>query len=240
MGTGRCPAFLLTFSLVLAILPSSRSIAQTMQPRHLPREGAQPLTYVALGDSTVYGEGATGSERNYVSLVHERLRAVYPASHLVNLGVRGATAANVVDGQLERAVALRPDLVTLSIGPNDITRGRAAAEYERDLETIFGMLRKETPAVLVVNLIPDLTLTPRFRGREGAAEVGRQVARFNRALRGKARAHGVEIVDLFTQSRREVPRRPELIAADGYHPSDQGYARWAELMWQGVERRLGR
>jgi len=240
MGTGRCRALLLTFSLVLALLPSFPSTAQVISARRLPNDRTQAVTYVALGDSTVYGEGATGSERNYVSLLHERLRAVYPASRLVNLGVRGASAANVVDGQLERAVALRPDLVTLSIGPNDITRGRAEAEYEQDLETIFGMLLKETPAVLVVNLIPDLTLTPRFRGREGAAEVGRRVARFNRALRGKARAHGVEIVDLFTQSRRELPRRPELISADGYHPSDRGYARWAELMWRGVERRLDR
>ncbi|MBI3028038.1 MAG: SGNH/GDSL hydrolase family protein [Candidatus Rokubacteria bacterium] len=240
MGSERRPAWLLIFSLAVAVVFPLPSTAQGIHARRLPTDGAKPLTYVALGDSTVSGVGATDPERNYVSRLYERLRSAYPAARVVNLGVSGATAANVVDGQLERAVALRPDLVTLSIGPNDVTRGRAAAEYEQDLETIFGMLLKETPAVLVVNLIPDLTLTPRFRGREGAAEVGRRVARFNRALRGKARAHGVEIVDLFAQSRREVPRRPELIAADGYHPSDQGYARWAELMWRGVERRLDR
>ena len=45
-------------------------------------------------------------------------------------------------------------------------------------------------------------------------------------------------VDLYGPSRDEVPRRPELIAADRYHPSDAGYARWAELMWAGVEARL--
>jgi len=41
-------------------------------------------------------------------------------------------------------VALRPDLVTLSIGPNDITRGRDVGEYERDIETIFRTLLRET------------------------------------------------------------------------------------------------
>src|SRR3989304_3418945 len=184
MGTGRCRALLLTFSPVLALLPSFPSTAQVISARRLPNDRTQAVTYVALGDSTVYGEGATGSERNYVSLLHERLRAVYPASRLGNRGVRGASAANVVDGQLERAVALRPDLVTLSIGPNDITRGRAEAEDEQDLETIFGMLLKETPAVLAVNLIPDLTLTPRFRGREGAAGAGGGVGGFTRGLGG--------------------------------------------------------
>ena len=240
MGSERCPAWLLILSLGVAVLSPLPSTAQVISARRLPTDGAKPLTYVALGDSTVSGVSATDPERNYVSRLHERLRSAYPAARLVNLGVSGAIAADVVNGQLERTVALRPDLVTLSIGPNDITRGRAAAEYERNLETIFQTLLGETTAVLVVSLIPDLTVTPRFRGKEGAAEVGRRVARFNQALRRQAQAHGVEIVDLYTPSRREVPRRPDLIAADGYHPSDQGHARWAELMWRGVERRLDR
>ena len=50
----------------------------------------------------------------------------------------------------------------------------------------------------------------------------------------------VELVDLYGPSQAEVPARPELISRDGYHPSDAGYARWAELVWAGVERRLGR
>ena len=208
--------------------------------RRLPKNGTRGLTYVALGDSTVYGIGANVPERNYVSRLYERLRSVYPEARMINLGVGGATGADVVNGQLGRAVALRPDLVTLSIGPNDITKGRDVGEYERDIETVLRTLLGETAAVLVVNLIPDLTVTPRFRGREEAAEVGRRVALFNEALGRQARAYGVEVVDLFMPSRQEVPRSPELIAADGYHPSDQGYARWAELMWWGVESRIGR
>lgn len=88
--------------------------------------------------------------------------------------------------------------------------------------------------MLLVNLIPDLALTPRFRGGEHEAVVGRETVQFNRALARAARRHGAEVVDLYTLSRREMPRRPELIAGDGYHPSDAGYARWAEAMWQGL------
>ena len=55
-----------------------------------------------------------------------------------------------------------------------------------------------------------------------------------------AHAHGAEIVDLYSASRQEVPRRPELIGADGYHPSDEGYARWADLMWAAIEGRIAR
>ncbi len=220
-------------------IPRSAS-AQQEHPRHLPEDRAEAVMYVAVGDSTVYGVGANGTERNYVSRLYERLRSVYASARMTNLGVGGATGADVVERQLQRAVALRPDLVTLSIGPNDITRGRDVGEYERDIETILRTLLGETGAVLVVNLIPDLTVTPRFRGREEAAKVGRRVVLFNEALGRQARAYGVEVVDLYSASQQEVPRRPELMAADGYHPSDEGYARWADLMWQGVAARIRR
>lgn len=196
--------------------------------------------YVALGDSTVEGVGATSPETNYVSQIYERLKSVYPQARLMNLGVNGATAPDVLGAQLARAVALGPDLVTLSIGPNDITSGRNAQQYERDLETILGTLASQTTAVVVVNLIPDLTLTPRFTRKELAPVVGRRVVAFNEALARQARAHGAELVDLYARSREELPRYPELIAPDGYHPSDRGYARWAELMWEGIVARIRR
>jgi len=41
-------------------------------------------------------------------------------------------------------------------------------------------------------------------------------------------------------SHREVPGRPEFIGPDHYHPSDERYARWAELMWAGIEPRIMR
>ena len=207
-------------------------------PRALPADRGAGVMYVALGDSTVEGIGATTPDRNYVSRLHERLRAVYPAARVVNLGVGGATSADVLLRQLDRAIELRPQLVTLSIGPNDITTRVPASVYEKNLDTILGRLRHETTAVTVVNLIPDLAVTPRFNRSPAREAVGRQTVVFNEALERQGRAHGAELVDLYAVSRREVPLRPELIWSDGYHPSDAGYARWAELVWTGVVARI--
>jgi lysophospholipase L1-like esterase len=106
------------------------------------------------------------------------------------------------------------------------------------IDTILGRLRTETTAVTVVNLIPDLVVTPRFRAHRERDALGRQTVLFNEALERRSRAHGAELVDLYAASRREVPVRPELIGADGYHPSDVGYARWAELVWVGIQARI--
>jgi len=206
--------------------------------RTLPPDRGAAVVYVALGDSTVEGVGATSPELNYVSLLYARLRAVYPGARFANLGGGGATSADVLLRQLDRAIEQRPQLVTLSIGPNDITTRVPADVYEKNLETIIGRLRHETAAVVVVNSIPDLTVTPRFRRSRARETVGQLTMIFNEALERQVRAHGAEMVDLYTTSRREVPLRPELIGKDGYHPSDAGYARWAELMWSGIRLRV--
>jgi acyl-CoA thioesterase I len=207
--------------------------------RRLSAELGDPILYVALGDSTVEGVGASHPEHTYVSRLHARLRDRYPAARMVNLGVGGATSADVLAGQLPRAVRLLPQLVTLSVGPNDITRGVSVREYEGNVTRIIEKLVEGTTALIVVNLLPDLSVTRRFRGTAREEAVGRLTREFNDALGRVARARGVELVDLYTASREEVPRRPELLAIDGYHPSDAGYARWTELMWAEIARRIG-
>jgi len=208
------------------------------RPRALPADRSVALVYVALGDSTVEGIGASSAEANYVSILAARLKSVYPNARAVNLGVGGARSGDVVAAQLPQAVELRPDLVTLSVGPNDITRRVSVETYEANLDTIFKTLTRQTYAAVVANLLPDLALTPRFARGELRDIVGRHTIAFNEALARAGARHGIELVDLYVASRDEVPRRPELIGADGYHPSDAGYARWAELLWTGVERRL--
>jgi lysophospholipase L1-like esterase len=204
----------------------------------LPPPGDAPLLYVALGDSTVAGIGASAPERSYVSRLHRRLLAVYPRAELLNLGRSGATSGDVVRGPLASAIQRSPGLVTISVGPNDITSGVTAGEFRSNLDAILAALAQRTRALVVVNLLPDLAVTPRFRGTAEERTVGERSRAFNAVIERLARDHGALVVDLYGPSRREVPRRPELVAADGYHPSDEGYAVWAALVWQELARRI--
>lgn len=203
----------------------------------LPQDCSTIVHYVAMGDSTVAGVGASNPGRNYVSRLEARLRTHYPRAELTNLGVGGATSGDVLHDQLPRAVGIHPQLVTLSVGPNDITGGFDASQYERSLEEIFQALRHDTRAVVVMNLLPDMAVSPRFTAEQKVA-VGRQTVLFNHVIAALAQRYGVQVVDLYTPSQQDVPSHPELLAGDRYHPSDDGYARWAQLMWAGVEARI--
>jgi len=80
-----------------------------------------PITYVALGDSTGSGVGAT--EGGYVVRLFKRIATHRPDSKLINLCVSGATTSEVLHDQLDSAVRADPQLVTLGIGINDIGHG---------------------------------------------------------------------------------------------------------------------
>jgi len=180
--------------LLALLLVSCSTHPDTM--RTLPPDRGAAVVYVALGDSTVEGVGASSRTLNYVSLLHERLRAVYPGARVANLGVGGATSADVLRRQLDRAIEQRPNLITLSIGPNDITTRVPVEVYEKNLATILSRVRHETAAVVVVNSIPDLAVTPRFSRSRSREAVGRLTVVFNEAVARQARAHGAEFVDL--------------------------------------------
>ena len=63
-----------------------------MITRSLPSDRRTSLVYVALGDSTVYGLGASTPHTNYVARLFAHLRWKYPAARLTNLGTCLATA----------------------------------------------------------------------------------------------------------------------------------------------------
>jgi lysophospholipase L1-like esterase len=228
----------LTVAVVILLLAAIPATSARVDARTLPMPGTRGVVYVALGDSTVQGIGATSADATYPGLIAARLRAIYADARLENFGVAGAVAHDVVANQLERAVALRPALVTLSVGPNDVTGGISADDYARSIDAVLRALSERTAAVVVVNLLPDLSLTPRFARSPLRKKVIRRALELNANLKRAAAVWDAQIVDLHAASRREVPGHPELFASDGYHPSDAGYARWAELMWQGLARRL--
>ena len=195
------------------------------------------INYVALGDSSAVGVGASRGG-GYPERLASRLRQGGRPVGLTNLGMSGAVVRDVVTSQLKRAVAVQPTLVTLGIGVNDLWRGTALEDFRDDLDRIARRL-KPTGASLVVVNIPDMALAPVARLVPSHLYEGR-IEPFNEAITSVARAHGMHVVDLYSASREFIPVRPEFFSFDGFHPSDVGYTRMAEHFWpvllQAAER----
>ena len=72
-------------------------------------------TYVALGDS--FTAGLVAGEPRWAD---EVARALGPETRYENLAWVGATSSDVERVQLERALSLNPDVVTIVCGANDV------------------------------------------------------------------------------------------------------------------------
>lgn len=196
-----------------------------------------PIVYVALGDSTGAGVGA--SEGGYVARLFRRMSASRPGSELTNLCVSGATTTDVLRNQLEKGLTKHPNLVTVGIGINDIGHGFSPEQFSKNYEEILTRLRRGTNARIVVTNIPDISSAPRIPEML-RAEYQRLIVDFNKRLEEIAARHRVTVFDVHQLTVKELPAHPEFFSSDGFHPSDEGYELWADKMWPTVASVIGK
>src|SRR6185503_5532697 len=195
-----------------------------------------PVVYVALGDSTGAGVGAR--DGGYVARVFKRIAERRPESTLSNLCVSGATTADVLRDQLQQAVAMNPNLVTVGIGVNDIGHGLTLEQFSKNFEEILSTLKEKTTAHIVVTNLPDVSSAPRIPSVM-RSEYQRQIIQFSRRLEEIANQYGVTIFDIYSITKDELPSHPEYFSNDGFHPSDEGYELWATQMWPTIAGTIG-
>jgi acyl-CoA thioesterase-1 len=197
----------------------------------------EPVVYVALGDSTGVGVGARKGG-GYVARLFERIERERQGSRVTNLCVSGAETRDVIRSQLPRVAGLRPTLVTVGIGINDLTHGVEVEQFRRSYEELAAGLRAATGAPVVLTNVPDISTAPRVPEfmREG---VRRRIVLFNEVIAEIAARHDFTLVDAYEMSREIIPRHPEFFSADGFHPSEEGYEYWAKMMWPAVKEAVG-
>jgi lysophospholipase L1-like esterase len=184
------------------------------------------------------GIGASPLENGYVFRIDDALETERGEDvDLTNLGVPGALADDILDVlEIALAIGTRPDLVTLWTGANDLTQGRSPEEFRADLDTILGLLRQETEALIFLGDLPDLTALPRFVAEPDSDVTPERVAAFNAVIEDLAALHEVDLARLSTLPVEEAELTSDV---DGFHPSDEGHARIAELFMQVIRPALG-
>jgi lysophospholipase L1-like esterase len=136
--------------------------------------------------------------------------------------VRGRSTRRIRDEQLARAAAMRPDLVTLFCGTNDVVALRFdAAGLARDVEHMQRTMIDGGATVLGFTL-PDLSpVLPLARPLAG------RVRALNDSLRVASASSGAMLVDF---ARHAVGSDPRLWSPDRLHANSEGHARIAAAL----------
>lgn len=172
-------------------------------------------TYVALGDSLTVGTGDVlpdGRLRGFADVLATTLP---PGSRYANLARTSVRVDEVARDQVPSAVRMRPDLVTVVAGVNDVIALRFdAGRVAEWMDHVFAALRRGLPSAgIATAVLPDL------RAHSRVARLGaRRVAALNDGVLLAAARRDVLVVrlDAIAVARHDL-------AVDRMHPSAGGH-----------------
>lgn len=184
--------------------------------------------YVAIGDSSTEGlddPAGDGSFRGWANRLAEdiaRVQADRGGLLYANLGVRGKRTREIRDQQLAPALDLRPDLVTLFSGTNDmVSRRFDLTAVAADLEEMMAAVAA-SGAVLLTFTMPDLAPVMPI-----ARRLAPRLDALNAAIRAAAASTGALLVDF---AEHAVASDPRLWSPDRLHANAAGHARIAAAL----------
>jgi lysophospholipase L1-like esterase len=194
------------------------------------------LRIVILGDSSVTAPGVNPLDACWARRVARHLTDRFRVE-LETVAVGGAKVRDVLNDQLEPALATRADMALVSVGANDALRATPVPRYEAELERVVERLTAHIPMVGLSG-VGDLGTVDRL------PTLARSIAR----VRGRAIDHAILRVvrrhpGVVKSRTWEGPWRafeydPTTFAPDLFHASASGHALFAAAMVSVVEALL--
>lgn len=186
------------------------------------------LRYVALGDSYTIGTSIVPADTWPQQLVDRS------GGNLVlsgNLATNAFTSEDLILHQLPQLDALRPELVSVLIGVNDVVQGVPESTYADNVAFILDDLLGRLPANRIVAVAtPDYTVTPMGAAFGSPARMRAQIERFNSVFREAAESRGIAFVPEIFAISQKAADDPSLVAEDGLHPSGAQYGLWVDVI----------
>lgn len=188
--------------------------------------GDDPAKLFVIGESTVAGLGARDHKRAFAGQFakHLSMQIDRPVAWEV-LGKNGVTARRAIDELVPQMPNERYDYILVGLGGNDVMKLSSPKKWRSDMIELLGILRARNPdAAIFLSNCPMIKLSPAIP----------HPIKF--MLWELSKMHDANIKEFTTDMDRVFyyPQPADVhlegFFADGIHPSEQGYAEWAEAM----------
>jgi lysophospholipase L1-like esterase len=187
----------------------------------------RPVKIVALGSSSTFGAGATTSAASYPSRLAEELSARLPGQEIImlNRGVNGDEAADMLARLESDVLAERPDLVLWQVGTNSLLRDKAVLPRATLLHEGLARIKAIGADIVLIDpqYAPKVLAKPNHEGMVSLIATA-------------AKAEHVCLFNRFELMRdwHQVDRMPfeTFVSGDGLHMNDWSYACVAK--WLGA------
>lgn len=167
---------------------------------------------------------------------HWPLAQSFPARPYFNRGISGQTTPQMVLRFYQDVVALKPKVVVILGGTNDIagnTGPMTLEETENNLVAMAEIAMANQIRVVFCSVLPAYD----YPWRPGL-EPAQKIVRLNAWLKAYAQTHGYVYVDYYAAMADARGGLPQLLSQDGVHPLAVGYAVMAPLVEAGINAAL--
>ena len=172
-----------------------------------PASETASYTIVMLGDSLTAGFGLA-PEDALPEKAEILLKASAPGVDVINAGVSGDTSAGGFARYDWSVASANPDLLVIELGANDYLNGIDPARTKANLASIIERAQSDGIDIVLVSLA----------ARSSAADDPRGDA-FMEIYPALARTYSVDLYEGFLKA---IQDRPDLLQADGLHPTAEG------------------
>jgi lysophospholipase L1-like esterase len=201
------------------------------------------LAHYRAANATV---GAPAASENRVVFLGDSITAMWPFSQYfadkpyLNRGISGQTTPQMLVRFRQDVIALRPKVVVILAGTNDIA-GNSGPETLEEIEANYASMAELASVhgirVVLSSVVPVHNYTPQSEFSFPLRAPDKIVA-LNRWLEGYARVNGHVYLDYWTAmvDGKGLLRRE--LAEDGLHPNRAGYVLMAPLAEKAIQKAL--
>ena len=164
--------------------------------------------------------------------------AMFPGKPYIGRGISGQTTPQMLVRFRQDVIALRPEVVVILAGTNDIAENTGPATLEMIQDNIVSMVelaRANRIRVVLSSVLPASSFS-----WKPELQPARRIVELNEWMKQFARANDIAYVDYHSAMADERQGLRAELSKDGVHPNEAGYRIMAPLVERGIEEALGR
>lgn len=173
-------------------------------------------TILVLGDSLSAAYGIP-VEKGWVNLLQEKLGEKF---HIANASISGETTSGGLNHLEQALFTIKPHYVIIELGANDGLQGKPLQETYNNLEQMIKRANEENVKVILIGI----HLPPNY----GAS----YTAKFDQVYKDLAEKYQLSFIPFLLEG---VATDPNLMQADGLHPTAEAQPKILEHVWPSLE-----
>ncbi|WP_144391301.1 arylesterase [Pleionea sediminis] len=162
-------------------------------------------------------------EKGWVPLLEKRIHEKYPGISVVNASISGETTGNALKRLPDILDKHQPEIVVIELGGNDGLRGFQLPSIKDNLNQMISMAKNQGATVVLTGIHIPPNYGPAYT----------QI--FYKAYKELAEKHETIFVPFILKG---VGDNPELMQADGVHPTAEAQPKVLENMWPYIKKAI--